>query len=69
MHGGFTLAQAEFDETAMQGMPTNAAATGLVDHVVAVEAMPAKLIAHQAQLAQSADGGYHMPAARTGNGI
>jgi two-component system, chemotaxis family, CheB/CheR fusion protein len=49
-HGGFTLAQAEFDETAMQGMPTNAAATGLVDHVVAVEAMPAKLIAHQAQL-------------------
>lgn len=50
IHGGFTLAQAEFDETAMQGMPTNAAATGLVDHVVAVEAMPAKLIAHQAQL-------------------
>jgi two-component system, chemotaxis family, CheB/CheR fusion protein len=50
IHGGFTLAQAEFDETAMQGMPTNAAATGLVDHVIAVEAMPAKLIAHQAQL-------------------
>jgi two-component system, chemotaxis family, CheB/CheR fusion protein len=49
-HGGFTLAQAEFDETAMQGMPTNAAATGLVDHIVAVEAMPEKLIAHQAHL-------------------
>ena len=31
--GGFTLAQAEFDETAMNGMPRSAAATGLVDHV------------------------------------
>jgi two-component system, chemotaxis family, CheB/CheR fusion protein len=49
-HGGFTLAQAEFDATAMQGMPTNAAATGLVDHVVPVEAMPEKLIAHQERL-------------------
>jgi two-component system, chemotaxis family, CheB/CheR fusion protein len=48
--GGLTLAQAEFDETAMKGMPNSAAATGLVDHVVAVEAMPEKLVAHQEQL-------------------
>jgi two-component system CheB/CheR fusion protein len=32
-HGGFTLAQAEFDETAMKGMPSSAAATGQVDRV------------------------------------
>jgi two-component system CheB/CheR fusion protein len=49
-HGGLTLAQAELDATAMHGMPTNAAATGLVDHVIPVEAMPEKLIAHQEQL-------------------
>ena len=34
-HGGLTLAQAEVDHMAMKGMPTSAAATGLVDHVVA----------------------------------
>ncbi len=50
--GGLTLAQAEFDETAMQGMPNSAAATGLVDHVVPVEAMPEKLIEHQKQLSE-----------------
>jgi two-component system, chemotaxis family, CheB/CheR fusion protein len=46
-HGGITLAQAQFDETAMTGMPSNAAATGLVDHVLPVDAMPAKLIEYQ----------------------
>jgi two-component system, chemotaxis family, CheB/CheR fusion protein len=47
---GFTLAQAEFDHSAMKGMPTSAAATGLVDHVVPVEGMPEKLAAYQEQL-------------------
>jgi two-component system CheB/CheR fusion protein len=42
--GGLTLAQAERDATALQGIPSSAAATGLVDHVIAVEAMPAQLI-------------------------
>lgn len=49
-NGGLTLAQAEFDHSAMKGMPTSAAATGLVDHVVPVEGMPEKLAAHQEQL-------------------
>lgn len=49
-NGGLTLAQAEFDHTAMKGMPTSAAGTGLVDHVVPVEDMPEKLLAHQEQL-------------------
>jgi two-component system CheB/CheR fusion protein len=49
-YGGFTLAQAEFDETAMTGMPRSAAATGLVDHVTSVENLPAKLLEHQAHL-------------------
>jgi two-component system CheB/CheR fusion protein len=52
LNGGLTLAQAEYDETAMQGMPGNAAATGLVDHIVAVEDMPKKLLAHQAELSE-----------------
>ena len=51
-YGGFTLAQAEFDETAMIGMPRSAAATGLVDHVASVEDLPAKLLEHQAYLAK-----------------
>jgi two-component system, chemotaxis family, CheB/CheR fusion protein len=51
-HGGFTLAQAEFDETAMTGMPRSAAATGLVDYVTSVEKLPAKLLEHQAHLAK-----------------
>lgn len=46
-HGGFTLAQAEVDHVAMSGMPQSAAATGLVDQVMLVEAMPARLIEHQ----------------------
>lgn len=49
-YGGFTLAQAEFDETAMMGMPSSAAATGLVDHVASVESLPKKLLEHQAYL-------------------
>jgi two-component system CheB/CheR fusion protein len=49
-NGGLSLAQAEFDETALQGMPTNAAATGLVDYIVPVEDMPERLLAHQAEL-------------------
>jgi len=42
-HGGVTLAQAGPDGTAMQGMPGSAAATGLIDAVLRVEAMPAWL--------------------------
>ena len=33
-HGGLTLAQAGFDERALLGMPSSAAATGLVDEVL-----------------------------------
>jgi two-component system CheB/CheR fusion protein len=51
-YGGFTLAQAEFDETAMIGMPRSAAATGLVDHVASVENLPAKLLEHQVYLSK-----------------
>ncbi|NPU67200.1 SAM-dependent methyltransferase [Bradyrhizobium sp. 83012] len=51
-HGGFTLAQAEHDETAMTGMPSSAAATGLVDLVSSVESLPSKLLKHQAHLAK-----------------
>ena len=46
-HGGLTLAQAEFDPTAMSGMPQSAAATGLVDHIMPVEEMPALLMEYQ----------------------
>ena len=42
-HGGLTLAQAEFDHHALSGMPHSAAATGMVDYVMPVEAMPDKL--------------------------
>jgi len=51
-YGGFALAQAEFDETAMTGMPHSAAATGLVDRVASVEKLPARLLEHQAHLAK-----------------
>jgi two-component system, chemotaxis family, CheB/CheR fusion protein len=54
-HGGLTLAQAEFDATALQGMPSSAAATGLVDHVVPVGAMPGKLIDYHEHLIKVAD--------------
>jgi two-component system, chemotaxis family, CheB/CheR fusion protein len=51
-NGGLTLAQAEFDHTAMSGMPHSATATGLVDHVLPVEEMPAKLLDYQRHLRQ-----------------
>ena len=57
--GGLTLAQAEFDHHALPGMPLSATATGQVDEVLAVEAIPARLIAyreHLAGVAPSKDG-------------
>jgi two-component system CheB/CheR fusion protein len=48
--GGLTIAQAAFDEHAMSGMPMSATATGLVDYVLSVEEMPAKLIAYSKHL-------------------
>ena len=53
-HGGLTFAQAEFDHHAMSGMPHSAAATGLVDHVLPVEKMPAMLVEYQQHLAKLA---------------
>lgn len=55
-HGGLTLAQAEYDSHALPGMPQSAADTGLVDDVLAVEAMPARIISHQKHLAGVAPG-------------
>lgn len=52
-HGGLTLAQAGFDHVAMLGMPSSAAATGLVDQVLPVEEMPARLLAHYRNLRSS----------------
>ncbi len=49
-HGGLTLAQSGFDHAAMTGMPSSAAATGLVDHILPVEDMPARLLAHHKHL-------------------
>ena len=54
-HGGLTLAQAEVDHIAMGGMPHNAAITGLVDHVLKVEEMPAKLLEYKDHLLRVAD--------------
>ena len=66
-HGGLTLAQAEYDSHALPGMPESAANTGLVDEVLAVEAMPERIISHQRHLANVADGkddeGVHKDAA------
>ncbi len=58
-HGGLTMAQAEFDSQALSGMPHSAAATGMVDHVMSVEAMPDKLTdyhGHMNGVAQRKDG-------------
>jgi two-component system, chemotaxis family, CheB/CheR fusion protein len=52
--GGLTIAQAEFDHTAMSGMPQSAAATGLVDHVLPVEEIPAKLLEYRDHIRQVA---------------
>ena len=49
-HGGLTLAQADFDSHAMAGMPQSATSTGQVDEVLAVEAMPAYLVAYRQHL-------------------
>ena len=54
-NGGLTLAQAEFDHTAMTGMPHSATATGLVDHVLPVDEMPAKLLEYRDYLLSVAD--------------
>ena len=54
-YGGLTIAQAGFDHHAMSGMPASAAATGLVDHVLPVEEIPALLRAHAAHLRHTQD--------------
>ena len=48
--GGLTLAQSGFDHEAMTGMPASAVATGLVDAVLPVVDMPARLLAYQKQM-------------------
>jgi two-component system CheB/CheR fusion protein len=53
--GGLTLAQAEFDAHAKTGMPQSAAATGMVDQVMAVEAMPDRLVDYHAHLISVAE--------------
>ncbi len=60
-HGGLTIAQAEFDHQAKSGMPSSATATGLVDHVMQVKDIPAKLVEYnhhlvQAKIHKNADG-------------
>ncbi|WP_191057997.1 CheR family methyltransferase [Geminicoccus harenae] len=45
--GGLTLSQAEFDHHAKSGMPQSAASGGFVDHVLAVEDMPAALVEYR----------------------
>lgn len=52
-HGGMAMAQA-VDSSAMGGMPQSAAATGLVDHVLAIDELPARLIEYQRHLSQVA---------------
>jgi two-component system, chemotaxis family, CheB/CheR fusion protein len=54
-NGGLTIAQAEFDHHAMSGMPQSATATGLVDHVLPVEEIPAKLLEYRDHLGKVAD--------------
>jgi two-component system CheB/CheR fusion protein len=54
-HGGFTLAQAEFDSHAMSGMPQSATSTGWVDYVLAVEDMGDKLVDYKDHMAKVRD--------------
>jgi two-component system CheB/CheR fusion protein len=54
-YGGFTMAQAEFDATAMSGMPQSATATGSVDYVLAVEAMADKLVDYKNHMLKVGD--------------
>jgi len=56
-HGGLTLAQSEHDQLAMTGMPQSAAATGLIDSVMRVEDMPARLLEYQRHLIAAASHG------------
>lgn len=49
-NGGLTFAQAENDHTAKSGMPQSAVDTGLVDEIMPVEEMPARLLAYQSHL-------------------
>ena len=49
-YGGLVLAQADFHHMAMSGMPQSAAATGLVDDVIPVDDMPARLLNYQTHL-------------------
>lgn len=49
-YGGLTLAQADFDATALSGMPQSAAATGLVDHIIPAAEMPALLMDYRQHL-------------------
>ena len=49
-HGGLVLAQSGFDHEAMIGMPASAVATGLVDAVLPVSEMPARLLAYKKQM-------------------
>jgi len=53
-YSGLTLAQAGDDGLPLAGMPRNAVATGLVDHVLPVSAMPVKLLEHQESLRAAA---------------
>ena len=53
--GGLTIAQAAFDEHAMSVMPTSATATGLVDYVLSIEEMPAKLVSYSKHLLSVAE--------------
>jgi two-component system, chemotaxis family, CheB/CheR fusion protein len=53
-HGGIILVQAGDNEQAMTGMPDSAVATGLVDHLLPVSAMPAKLLDHERTLREGA---------------
>ena len=49
-NGGLILAQAEYDSHALPGMPQSAAASGQVDEVLAVEAIPARLVEYRKHL-------------------
>jgi two-component system CheB/CheR fusion protein len=52
-HGGLTIAQAEVDHQAKLGMPSSAAATGFVDHVLQVKDIPAKLLEYHRHLVEA----------------
>jgi two-component system CheB/CheR fusion protein len=55
-YGGLTLAQAGDDGLPLAGMPRSAVATGLIDHVLPVGAMPAKLQEHLGSLRKEHQG-------------